>query len=61
MPIIVWTFLLIPEFVGYKLNKSKNYDNIKLLGGNKLKFYENLFIRIFGVYLFNFALMSNLI
>ncbi|CAD8213762.1 unnamed protein product [Paramecium octaurelia] len=61
MPIIVWAFLLIPEYVGYRLNKSKNYDNIKLLGGNKLKFYENLFIRIFGVYLFNFALMSNLI
>ncbi|CAD8113021.1 unnamed protein product [Paramecium sonneborni] len=61
MPIIVWAFLLIPEYVGYLLNKQKNYDNIKLLGGNQLKFYENLFIRILGVYLFNFALMSNLI
>ncbi|CAD8192304.1 unnamed protein product [Paramecium pentaurelia] len=61
MPIIIWVFLLIPEYVGYRLNKSKNYDNIKLLGGNQMKFYENLFIRIFGVYLFNFALMSNLI
>ncbi|CAD8127595.1 unnamed protein product [Paramecium sonneborni] len=61
MPVIVWAFLLIPEYVGYRLNKQKNYDNIKLLGGNQLKFYENLFIRILGTYLFNFALMSNLI
>jgi hypothetical protein len=61
MPPIVWVFLLIPEIIGYWLNKSKNYDNIKLLGGNQLRFYENMFIRILGLYLFNFALMSNLV
>lgn len=31
-----------------------------MLGGNKLRMYENIFIRIMGIYLFNFALMSNL-
>lgn len=32
-----------------------------MLGGCKLRFYENVFIRMIGFYLFNFALLSCLI
>jgi len=32
-----------------------------MIGGNKLRFYENVFIRMIGLYLFNFALLSNLV
>lgn len=60
-PIIVWFILLVPEIVGYCLNKSKAYDNIKYLGGCKLRFYENVCVRMLGIYLFNFAIIAPLV
>jgi hypothetical protein len=54
-PIVAWIFLALAEYLGYRLNRTKRYDNIKWVGGKGFNMLENILVRCLGWYMFCLA------